>query len=110
MMFGGKAAPSLADSPAVMSVNDVHIPATTLQTRIMLQHFLVLLHALLGGQQQLVQAYQAFHEQLLAWEPDLNKLTHQTPCITTSYLPSWWYDRSNSAYLTGFSTSLCKIT
>jgi hypothetical protein len=79
MMFWGEAAPSLADSQAVMSANEVHIPITTLQARMTLQRFLVLLYALLGGQHQLVQAYQAFYEQFLAGEPELERAHPTNP-------------------------------
>jgi hypothetical protein len=92
MMFGGEAAPSLADSQAVMSANDVHIPATTLQARITLQRFLVLLHALLGGHHQLVQAYQAFYEQFLAREPELERAHPTNPVhyyIVPALLVRW---------------------
>jgi hypothetical protein len=62
-----------------MSASDVYIPTTMLQAQITLQHFLVLLYAFLGGQHQLVQAYQAFYKQFLAQEPDLERAHPTNP-------------------------------
>ena len=72
MMYSGDAAPSLADTQAVLSsTSDIHIPVTTLQARITLQRFLVLLYALLGNQHSLVQAFASFYDQFMQREPEL---------------------------------------
>jgi hypothetical protein len=72
MMYSGDAAPSLADPQAVLSsTSDIHIPVTTLQARITLQRFLVLLYALLGNHHSLVQAFASFYDQFMQREPEL---------------------------------------
>jgi hypothetical protein len=73
MIYSGEAAPSLADTQVVLSSNsDIHIPVTTLQARITLQRFLVLLYAMLGNQHSLVKAFAAFYDQFMQRKLELD--------------------------------------
>jgi hypothetical protein len=80
MLYANEAAPSLADTQALLSDSEVHIPLTILQGRLTHQRAYVLYYTLLGGTQHpLVQQYKQHYEEYMSREAELESVHPRDP-------------------------------
>jgi hypothetical protein len=75
MLYASEAAPSLADTQALLGDSEVHMPLTILQGRLTHQRAYVMFYTLLGGNQHpVVQEYRNHYEEYMSREAELESV------------------------------------
>jgi hypothetical protein len=108
MLYANEAAPSLANTKALLSDSKVHIPFTILQGRLTHQQAYVLYYTLLGGTQHpLVQQYKQHYEEYMSREAELESVHPRDPrhYYLVPALLVWWVQLEVSYLIRRQSTS-----